>query len=471
MLRDIIKKEIQDNIMSPKFVFTFLLCTILILLSIYTGINNYQAELKENSAAVALNRKNLESQQSYGAISGMGTKINRSPQVLSTVVSGIWEAVGRVATVNIAFDPSMVESKYSSNPIFAVFGPLDLSFIVKIVLSLFAILFTYDAIVGEKEKGTLKLSLSNRVPRDRLILGKAIGGFVSLLIPLVIPLVLGLLILMIYPNINLTGDDWVRIGMICVLFLLYLSVFFTLGLFISARTTRSSTSFLVLLFVWVTFVTVIPKASVMIAGQINPIPSVHEITAQKDAYLQEIQKEAMEEYQAYSKANPRPEKDKPEEREKWNEEYKVWLEEFQQRLTGKIDENNAAIERDYQAKMRQQQKLAVNLSRISPASALMFASMSLARTGVDEHDRFLNSVKTYKPIFTKWINEKMMRSLNLSGGDQPKPDLIDMPQHEFNSEGLSESITRILPDLFLMVFLIILFFVGAYVSFLRYDVR
>jgi hypothetical protein len=52
----------------------------------------------------------------------------------------------------------------------------DLMFIVKIVLSLFAILFTYDTIVGEKEKGTLKLALSNDVPRDRLILGKAIGG-------------------------------------------------------------------------------------------------------------------------------------------------------------------------------------------------------------------------------------------------------------------------------------------------------
>jgi ABC-type transport system involved in multi-copper enzyme maturation permease subunit len=471
MLRDIIKKEIQDTIMSPRFVFTFLLCTILILLSVYTGINNYQAELKEHSTAVALNRKNLESQQSYGTLAGLGTKISRKPQVLSTVVSGIWEAVGRVATVNIAFDPSLIESKYSSNPIFAVFGSLDLSFIVKIVLSLFAILFTYDAIVGEKERGTLKLALSNRVPRDRLILGKAIGGFVSLLIPLVIPLVLGLLLLMIYPNISLSGDDWLRIGMTCVMFLLYLSVFFTLGLFISARTTRSSTSFLLLLFIWVTFVTIMPKAAVMIAGQIKPIPSVHEITAQKDAYLQEIQKEAMTEYKEFSDENPRPGKDKPEERVRWNEKYKEWAEEFQQRLTGKIDEKNAAIEQDYQAKMRQQQKLAVNLSRVSPASALMFSSMSLARTGIDEHERFLNSVKMYKPIFTKWVNEKMMRSLNLSGGEQPKPDLSDMPQHEFTPEEFSESITHILPDLFLMVFLIILFFVGAYVSFLRYDVR
>ncbi len=98
MLRDIIKKEIQDTIMSPRFVFTFLLCTILILLAVYTGINNYQAEQKEHSAAVSLNKKNLESQLAYSVLADSGTKINRKPQVLSTIVSGIWEAVGRVAT-------------------------------------------------------------------------------------------------------------------------------------------------------------------------------------------------------------------------------------------------------------------------------------------------------------------------------------------------------------------------------------
>jgi len=469
MLRDIIAKEIQDTIMSPRFVFTFLLCTILILLSVYTGINSYLAEQREYSAAMALNKKNLESQPAYITLAGTGTKINRKPEVLSTVVNGIQEAVGRMATVNVAFDPSLVESKYSSNPVFAVFGALDLSYIVKIVLSLFAILFTYDAIVGEKERGTLKLTLSNRVPKDRLILGKAIGGFISLLIPLIIPLVLGLLILLIYPNVSLTGNDWARIGLICIMFLLYLSVFFTLGLFISSRTARSSTSFLLLLFIWVTFVTIIPKAAVITAARINPIPSVHEITAQKDAFLQEIQKEGMTLQTQYFREHPRP--DKPEEIAKWNEDIKKWAEDLQQKLTSKIDEKNAAIERDYQVKMRRQESLAVNLSRISPASALMFSCMSLARTGISEHERFLNSIKTYKPIFTKWVNAKMMRTLNLGEGEQPKPDLSDMPQHEFKPERLSESLSRILPDLGLMVFLIIFFFVGAYISFLRYDVR
>ena len=172
MIRDIIKKEILDNITSPKFVFTFLLCTILILLSVYTGVANYSAEKKEHTASVALNRKNMESRRDYQSLAS-GIKINKPPQVLGTIVTGIEEAVGRVAPVNIASDPNLIESKYESNPVFAVFGALDLMFIVKIVLSLFAILFTYDAIVGEKERGTLKLALSNTTDT---ILGKALEG-------------------------------------------------------------------------------------------------------------------------------------------------------------------------------------------------------------------------------------------------------------------------------------------------------
>jgi len=468
MLRDIIKKEILDNITSPKFVFTFLLCTVLILLSVYTGVTNYRAEQKEYTAALAFNKKNMENQPNYSSLAGIGVKISKPPQVLSTVVTGIEEAVGRVAPVNVAYDPNLIDSKYSSNPVFAVFGALDLMFIVKIVLSLFAILFTYDAIVGEKEKGTLKLALSNDVPRDRLILGKAIGGYISLLLPLLIPLVLSLLILLITPDISLGGEDWGRLLLIFLMFFLYLSVFFSLGLFVSARTSRSSTSFLVLLFVWVIIVMVIPKVAVITAGQVRPIPSVHEITAKKDAFLQQIQSEGQKGALEWVQKNRA---DAAKDPKAYQDKFRQWAQDYQQELTTRIDENNSALERDYQQKKRAQQTLAINMSRISPASALTFGSMTLARTGVHDFDRFLASVRTYKPIYTKWINSKFGASLNFQTGEQAKIKLDDMPQHVYEPEWLSRSLVRTIPDFALLTVMIIVFFVGAYVSFLRYDVR
>jgi len=260
--------------------------------------------------------------------------------------------------------------------------------------------------------------------------------------------------------------------LIFVLFLLYLSVFFTLGLFISSRTNRSSSSLLILLFIWVTFVTIIPKAAVMVAGQINPIPSVHEITAQKDAFLQEIQGSAMPEIQKWMKENPSPPPREPERRKEWQEKYLKFIEDMQQEKTAKIDAKNAELEEEYQAKRRKQQMLALNLSRISPASALSFGVMSLGKTGIHEHERLLNSIKAYKPSFTKWANAKMMGSIDFENPlEQPKPDLSDMPQHEFRAESLRKSLARAIPDFVLMIVMIILFFALAFVSFLRYDVR
>ncbi len=465
MLMKIIRKEILDNILSPKFVFTFLLCTILIILSIYTGITNYRADLKEYNSAIALNKKNLDSQPSWGALAGLGTKITKPPQVLSTLIVGIQDAVGRNATVNIAYDPSLVDSKYDSNPVFAIFGALDLTLIVKIVLSLFAILFTFDAIVGEKEQGTLKLTLSNRVPRDQFILGKAIGSFISLLVPLVIPFLMGLILLNIFPDISLNGEDWLRIGIIFVLFLFYLSVFFTLGLLVSARTTRSSSSLFILLFIWVIFIFVIPKGAVIVSKYINPVPSVHEVNAQKDAFLQEMQAAGPAKMQEWMKDNPR------ESTPEYQEKFRKFLEDLQQDLTAQIDAKNAEYEEAYQAKRRKQQRLALNISRVSPASALTFGALSLGKTGIHEHERFLNSIKTYKPIFTKWVNAKMMKNLNLSGGQQPKPVLDDMPLHQFKPMNLRESFALAIPDFVVMAFMIILLFAGAFVSFLKYDIR
>jgi len=113
----------------------------------------------------------------------------------------------------------------------------------------------------------------------------------------------------------------------------------------------------------------------------------------------------------------------------------------------------------------------INLSRISPASALTFGSMTMARTGVDEFERFLASVRAYKPIYTKWINSKLSGSINLQTGEMGKIKLDDMPQHVYQPEWLSRSFVRTIPDFALLIVMIIIFFVGAYVSFLHYDVR
>ena len=65
----------------------------------------------------------------------------------------------------------------------------------------------------------------------------------------------------------------------------------------------------------------------------------------------------------------------------------------------------------------------------------------------------------------------MMANLNFGGGQQPKPVLDDMPVHEFTRMSLADSFSLALPDMVVMVLMVIVLFAGAFVSFLRYDIR
>ena len=57
---------------------------------------------------------------------------------------------------------------------------LDFTTVVAILLSFLAIVLGYDAICGERERGTLQLLLANSVPRSTVVLGKLIGGLLSM---------------------------------------------------------------------------------------------------------------------------------------------------------------------------------------------------------------------------------------------------------------------------------------------------
>ena len=133
-------------------------------------------------------------------------------------------------------------------------------------MSFIAILFTYDAISGERETGTLSLLMSNSVSRATVLLGKFIGAFLTILLPLLIGILLNLMIVNASRLVSLSGDEWARVGIIFVISALYISIFLWLGLFISSQFSNSSSSLLVLLLIWIVFVVLIPNTMGVLAS-------------------------------------------------------------------------------------------------------------------------------------------------------------------------------------------------------------
>ena len=176
MLRTIIEKEIRDLIGSTKFVTTFGVTTLLILMAFYAGAKNHNLAVAQYDASQAENLRQMEGLTDWMSL--QQHRIFLPPQPLASLVNGISSDIGRTIDVKTRGEMSAEDSRFNEDPIFAVFRFLDLSFIFQVVLSLFAILLGYDAISGEKERGTLRLVFSNATPRAIFILGKITGSMI-----------------------------------------------------------------------------------------------------------------------------------------------------------------------------------------------------------------------------------------------------------------------------------------------------
>ena len=90
-----------------------------------------------------------------------------------------------------------------------LFSNVDLVLIFQVILSLLALLFAHDAIAGEREAGTLRLTMTNPVSRSIILLAKYVSAMVCLILPLVMSVLLALLLFSLSGSILLSGDDWI----------------------------------------------------------------------------------------------------------------------------------------------------------------------------------------------------------------------------------------------------------------------
>ena len=154
MLWSLIQKELKAIILSPKFTATFAVCSILMLLSVYIGINEYKANVKQYDTTRNLVEQDRQDKTNWFQVRDVAL---RKPDPMQIFSAGLNNDIGRWSSID-SHDPIELKgSNYSNDPIYAVFRFIDFTFIVQVVLSLFAILFTYDAINGEREGGTLQL--------------------------------------------------------------------------------------------------------------------------------------------------------------------------------------------------------------------------------------------------------------------------------------------------------------------------
>ncbi|MGB2862947.1 MAG: ABC transporter permease subunit [Sedimentisphaerales bacterium] len=350
------------------------------------------------------------------------------PTPLGIFAKGLDENLCRSYTGGSGGRINASSKQQSVNNHFKLFTVPDLLYVIKVILSLCAMLFAFDIVSGEKETGTLRQSLSNDLKRPILIIAKWIGGFTSFILPFFIAVLLGTIFVTLSPNVDMNPDNWLKLGLFLLSSVIYLAVFFSLGLLISCLTHQSSSSLVISLFVWAILVFLIPNLGNILARQFVRIPTVQQLELKREQI--QIRRE-LEVHRPQTTIHEKMEAHK------------------------RFDSENEMLAEDYRNRFNRLATESQNITRISPAAAFTFMATDLMGTGMSEERKLKRAVLEYMDIAGDWDDKK---------GDKPALSY----QRSSVKEALGQGG---LGNCLILILFNILFFTGAYVAFLRYDAR
>lgn len=458
MLGLLIRKELLTHALSYRFVVTLLLFFVLIVSSVQLIALNYDQQLTSYAEAKRAQEEVLKEVTDFRTLQWSGIQVEKRPNPLSVFAQGLDKEMSRSVTVSRYQEAKVGRRKYA-NPLFVLFPAPDLIYIVNIVASLLAVLFAFDAICGEQEEGTLKLIMANAVPRHRVLLAKWIGGYIALILPFLLSVLASVLIAHLSTSLAFSGTEWAAFAGFVGVSGLYISVFFALGMWISTLTHRSTTSLVLTFLIWVVWVLVIPNTAPMVARALAPIPSVGVVAGQREAIQRSI----------WSGMRSRMHQaGTSEARRKMHDD-----------IRAQIQEETDKILEDYLQRVDAQIGLGLLLGRVSPSANFVFAAAHFAGSGVQDFSTLRDYIRRYRQEFIAQV-QQLQQERNHQAQDVTDPeerqaieeapmDPEILPKFDVGFRSASETLVSSQTDILILLVLNVLFFLGAYMNFLRYD--
>lgn len=468
MMWHITKRELYDNLNSLRFALATVLLIGLMLTNAIVHLREHPVRMQKYHDAVAKSLNHLRAQTDLYEIAQWGPgNLYKKPSPLHFCADGgdsflagrvnagfvAWTTDDLRGFWQLLYLPATLNSKNIRPDTIKV----DWIFVIGYVLSLIAILFTFDSISREREQGTLRLTLANPVPRHTVLVGKFLGALISISIPFTLVVLMNLLVISMSSDVQLGTEAWSRLGIIFMIALLYLCLFLALGLLVSARVQQSAASLVVLLLMWVTFVVFMPSTLASIAsGFSNPMTD--------DAFFErrmQLHNELKDGYEA-----------------RLQDAHEFSTKKI--RLGGEYVINDAAErERLSQERLDQQHaqiQLARSVTRITPVAIVQHLLETFAGTGFERHLQFVENLQYYAREYREFVTDMDRAdpdSLHIIGvreGMSKKPIIPEsIPTFE-DTLSLSRDFNAAAIDLLLLVLFFVVLSSGMYLAFVRVEV-
>ena len=472
VLMTLIQKEIMHHILSVRFVALLLMCVLLIPLTLSINYRKYDQKLINYQES--MKRSQTEAKENPPSAQDPNTEVSKlflKPTPLSVFVNGLEDVLPTYLgmTRNGVRQGSTGLAQAS---IAYVLGNLDFLFIVGTVFSLLALLFTFDAVAGEREAGTIRINLSNPLPRDVFLWSKLIGGYIVFIVPFLVSFLLGLLLLT-WQGFPL-GEFEVAAPVFCLtlISLLYIAVFFAIGMFISTYLDNTKTALIVAFTFWVFAVLVAPRGAFVIAKLAAPTRTQQDVYMEKTALRNNLIKDKEERISEKIKQTMggninldlQTQKRLGELRKPIDEQFRL---EFQKQAD--------RVDQEYQREKDRQEQVGEMLSRISPTSSLTYFSTNLTQTGRLKRDTYFQMGEKYyrqldESYFSGISQDVFAQLVQLaSKNDTAEKDEI-LPPPTLTEPDIFTTVRRSATDVFLLGFFALAFTTMAFLKFFRTDV-
>ncbi len=333
-----------------------------------------------------------------------------------------------------------LEKKGDRNPLL-LRRDIDWAFVIGFLGTLLALLLTHDSIAGEKEGGTLRQTLANPVPRHLLLLGKYAAALLSVSIPVLVGAVLGMLLMGLAGTIELSAGVWgaalasLAAGVLC------LSAAVWLGLFISCRTGNAALALMAGLVVWSVLAVFIPGSGSLAARHLAPAPSQSDLERDLNRIW----------------------------REHWDED---------------TDAMVARTREDHWQRNLGQMDVAQAVTHISAVTAYRYFAEAISSTGIVHYRDYLAQAEAYRRHFLDYSAGLSLDSPSYHDRESPaevaameaslaaaRAAKEKAPRFQFLAPTLAERFAGAAASVVILLMYNLLFFLGAFYSFRRYDVR
>ena len=471
MLLTLIQKEIMHHILSVRFVALLLMCLLLIPLTLFINYRSYRQNLIDYQEAVKL--ANIE-ETTVNPKMPLEPEIEVSklilkPTPLSVFANGLGDALpsylGMTRNGITQGPPSMFTS-----PLSYLLGHLDFLFVVGTVFSLLALLFTFDAVAGEREAGTIRITLSNSLPRDLFLWSKLIGGYLVFVVPFLLSFLFGLLVL-VWQGFPLGEPEiFPRVLSLTLVSLLYIAVFFAIGTVISTYLDNAKTALIVAFTVWVFAVLITPRVGFLAAKLITPTRTSQSVYMEKTAMRDDINAALEEEKQKIMLETPADERGMRiiagEVLNQVDERMKPFEEEYRQKFQNRADK----LDRDYKREAERQEQVGEMFSRITPTSSLIYLATNLTQTGKRKMDNYFQAGERYygdldTDLFSKIVDHANARMYN------PATDIVKITQPPpLATTSLGDTFRQSTVDVLLLCFFAVALTTAAFLKFFRLDI-